>query len=512
MVEKSLLAQDLLLSLGESSVDSILVLNCELEVEFFNTFYSDYFLNCFKKNIAHSNHLPTLLQDYPRQLLAWQDGWDTAFKGNTFRKVSQSQTADGENRYYELSFIPIHNIYGKITGATQLIKDVTNYKRLENQAEVYKNFYRLANSLPQIVWTATPDGLLDYFNDQWFIYSGMTYLDSVGQGWASALYEEDLAHLTQVWTDCLHTGNQYHVQARVRNKEGHYRWLLIRALPYRNAQNEIVHWYGTCTDFEDQKDSELQLKRITQELKMANEEIYFRNQRLTKINADLDNFVYTASHDLKAPIYNIESLVSSLHEAFQAPLLNMEEPLLLLKMIDQSVEILKNTIHDLTEVAKVQNEDEDDHEEIVFEKLLKEVRQTLNGLITKYNAVVTCDFSKAPRIKFSMKNMRSIFYNIISNGIKYSDSNRMPHIHLETNLIQGDYLQLFIKDNGLGIKETDKEKVFKIFKRLHVHVEGSGIGMSIVKRIIDNHGGKIEIESEVGVGTTFNLYFPLHTA
>ena len=512
MIEKTLLAQDFLLAFGESSVDCILVLNCELKVEYFNTFYSDYFLNCFEKRINQGNHLPTLLKDHPRQMNAWQEGWDTAFLGTTYTKISHTQPDSGESRYFESSFIPIHNVYGEITGAAQIIKDITSNKKLENQAEAYKNFYTLANSLPQIIWTATPDGLLDYFNDQWYIYSGLTFQDSVGQGWACAIHEEDLPHLTKKWTDCLLSGEQYYVQARVKNKEERYRWLLIRALPFRNSDHDIVHWFGSCTDFEDQKGKEIQLNNITQELKIANEEIQFRNKRLTKINADLDNFVYTASHDLKSPIYNIESLVGSLQENLQTPLPDIEESLQLLDMIGQSVEILKNTVHDLTEIAKVQNDDDEDQEEIEFEKLLVEVRQTLHALITKNNAVVTCDFSAASGLKFSTKNMRSILYNLISNGIKYSSPDRLPQVHIETKLVQENYIQLSIKDNGLGIKEADKEKVFKIFKRLHVHVEGSGIGMSIVKRIIDNHGGKIEIESEVGVGSTFHLFLPLHNS
>ena len=373
-----------------------------------------------------------------------------------------------------------------------------------NQEANYKNFYTLANSLPQIVWTATPDGMLDYFNDRWYTYSGMDYESSQGLGWANAIHEDDIAELSKIWQACLKTGEKYYVQARVKSAMGGYRWLLIRALPFL-ADDRITHWFGTCTDIEEQKNAELALKNLSLELRIANDEIKLRNQRLTRINADLDNFVYTASHDLKSPINNIESLVNSLYEVLESPIPDKEESLLLLKMIDQSVERFKNTINDLAEVAKFHNEEIEDEEEIALEEVFKEVMQTLHGLVSKYQANVIADFSTVPLMRFSTKNLRSIYYNLISNAIKYSSPERLPEVKLYT-IREDEFIVLHVEDNGLGIREQDKEKVFKIFKRLHLHVEGSGVGMAIVKKIVDNNNGKIEIQSELGKGTCFKIY------
>src|SRR5690606_22653986 len=120
--------------------------------------------------------------------------------------------------------------------------------------------------------------------------------------------------LLQRWTHAIRTGGVYQVQARVKDKEGNYNWLLIRALPVVNDHDMIEQWFGTCTDIESQKEYEQRLQRVTQELAVANKEILSRNDKLTKINADLDNFIYTASHDLKAPITNREGLLSALLE------------------------------------------------------------------------------------------------------------------------------------------------------------------------------------------------------
>jgi signal transduction histidine kinase len=102
--------------------------------------------------------------------------------------------------------------------------------------------------------------------------------------------------------------------------------------------------------------------------------------------------------------------------------------------------------------------------------------------------------------------MRSVLYNLINNSIKYASPDRHPVIKI-TSQKTDKYDIISVTDNGLGLKPSDREKVFSIFKRVHLHVEGSGVGLFLVKRIIENGGGRVELESEEGVGSTFKLYF-----
>lgn len=132
--------------------------------------------------------------------------------------------------------------------------------------------------------------------------------------------------------------------------------------------------------------------------------------------------------------------------------------------------------------------------------------EDIDNLLVEANATLVEDYSKAQEVTFSRKNLRSVLYNLLSNAVKYRAPERRALIRVETYQ-EEDYIVLSIKDNGLGIKQDDKAKVFIIFKRLHTHVEGTGIGMSIVKRIMDSAGGKIEIESKLNEGTTFKIYF-----
>lgn len=235
------------------------------------------------------------------------------------------------------------------------------------------------------------------------------------------------------------------------------------------------------------------------------ERVKERTKELTKINNDLDNFIYTASHDLKAPINNIEGLMNLLQDRLTENKTKEEDVAPLMDMVQDSINRFKNTLRDLTEVAKIQNEEITDESKVSFEEMLDEVKLTIADLIQESDAEIREDFSEAPEISFSRKNLRSIIYNLVSNAIKYSSPDRKPEITITTTPADG-YTILKVQDNGLGIKKEVQEKVFGMFKRLHTHVEGTGIGMAIVKRIIDNSGGKIEIDSELGKGTTFTVY------
>lgn len=235
------------------------------------------------------------------------------------------------------------------------------------------------------------------------------------------------------------------------------------------------------------------------------ERVKERTKELIKINNDLDNFIYTASHDLKAPISNIEGLMISFYEVLSEESQKSDEVTEIRGMIDESIQRFKNTLIDLTEVAKAQSEVASDKSKVDLNEMLEDVKLSIKDLIDDTGANIVNDFSKFPYVSFSRKNLRSIIYNLISNAVKYSNPSRKPLVKITSHEEEG-YIVLCVSDNGLGIREEDKEKVFGMFKRLHTHVEGTGIGMSIVKKIIENNGGKIELTSEVGVGSVFKIF------
>lgn len=284
--------------------------------------------------------------------------------------------------------------------------------------------------------------------------------------------------------------------------------------PRRNAEEEVMGILVFAYDITDRKKSEEELLRLTRELAVSNKEIQARvaelshaNEQLTRTNADLDNFIYTASHDLKAPISNIEGLVEALERTTTGDRLDVQMFQKIVGMIHSSINRFKRTIKELTDIAQIQK-DVQETSQIIPADIIHEVIMDLQPLIRKSEAKVEINECTSLSFQFSHKNFKSIVYNLLSNAIKYSALDRTPVIKIRCYQ-QSGYQSLIIEDNGLGISEQDKQKIFLMFKRLHAHIEGSGVGLYLVKRIIDNAGGSIEVESEEGKGSKFSVHLPI---
>ncbi len=261
------------------------------------------------------------------------------------------------------------------------------------------------------------------------------------------------------------------------------------------------------------------LSVINEELAAANEEIRSSyedlntsNQQLVRINADLDNFIYTASHDLKAPISNIEGLLQALLRSLPSEALKEERINRITDMMQGSIDRFKRTIGNLTEISKLQKDNTQEESFISLEEMIEEVILDLNPTIQSLNATFETDIEGCPSFLFSRKNLRSIIYNLLSNALKYNSPERALVVRISCSQVEEEYLVLSVQDNGLGLKPSDSSKIFGMFKRLHNHVEGTGIGLYMVKKIIENAGGKIEVESQLGAGTTFKVYFARKTS
>jgi two-component system, chemotaxis family, CheB/CheR fusion protein len=248
--------------------------------------------------------------------------------------------------------------------------------------------------------------------------------------------------------------------------------------------------------------SVLSISREVTELKQHEKLIKEQNKQLKKINNDLDNFVYTASHDLKTPILNIEGLKNILHEKLGSS--RDAEETEVMELMDRSISQFKGTINDLTNISKVQKNIQFEEENIALEEVLSDVKTDINSLIVSSGARIEADF-QVEHIRYARYYLRSILYNLLSNAIKYR-SQEPAEITVQTYR-EGDAVVLRVTDNGLGLEEAQLPDLFKMFKRFHDHVEGSGIGLYIVNRIVENNEGEIEVESEVGKGTTFRVYF-----
>jgi PAS domain S-box-containing protein len=250
-----------------------------------------------------------------------------------------------------------------------------------------------------------------------------------------------------------------------------------------------------------------ELTVMNEELQSANEELGATNLQLLRTNVDLDNFIYTASHDLRAPIINIEGLLVALQNELPAAS-QVGDISYILGLMQDSVNRFKRTIEHLTEVSKLQKEyGQGATTPVRLAETIKSVCLDLAPLIKQTEARIIIEVPDFVTLTFSEKNLRSVVYNLLSNALKYHHPDRRPQVRLLSRP-QGQYLVLEVQDDGLGLDLTRENDLFTMFRRYHTHVEGSGIGLYMVKKIMENAGGRIEVESQLGRGTTFFVYFP----
>lgn len=233
---------------------------------------------------------------------------------------------------------------------------------------------------------------------------------------------------------------------------------------------------------------------------------------LERLNASHETFIYSVSHDLKAPLANIEGLIQVLVKSWSKQSEQVgdldERQKQIAELLRKAVRSMKDIINELTEIVKIEQNFKEQTETVSFENILHEVELMIKRKIDKSQATISHDL-QIPDIDFSKKNLRSIFYNLISNGIKYQTPGRPPEIKVSTRKKE-DKLHISISDNGVGIPKNQQDLIFEPFTRLQKNIKGTGIGLYLVKKIIENNNGKVVLNSQPGVGTTFNIYFKLN--
>jgi signal transduction histidine kinase len=248
-----------------------------------------------------------------------------------------------------------------------------------------------------------------------------------------------------------------------------------------------------------------------QQVQALNAELTASNLLLTRTNAELDSFVYTASHDLKAPIANLEGLLTVLRQELPAALLAAPMVAHLLGLMDASISRFQQTIGQLTDVARLAQDDDTPTEQVDLAALIEDVRLDLAADLAETGAQLTIEVAACPQMQFAPSHLRSIVFNLLSNALRYRAPERVPEVCLRTSCA-ADKFVLTVQDNGLGLDAEQQGKLFRLFKRLHPHVQGSGVGLYAVKKVVENAGGTITVQSDVGVGSTFTVLLPLTVA
>ncbi len=351
--------------------------------------------------------------------------------------------------------------------------------------EIAEKFEFLTDTIPQIVWTTDDLGDINYMNKTWFEYTGISSNSPDRFNWNKAGHPDDMERLAIRWNQSLERSELFEMEIRIMDaRSGNYRWHLSRAIPMKNKKGRVTMWLGTSTDIHDQK---------------------LQNEELLRINEELDNFVYVASHDLKTPINNLDGLMKIMDH--RLPDVSKNETAPIRAMMAKSIEQLKVTVSDLADISNLQRQSiTEDQQEISIKDLIEEFRINHHVLLIETGGKIETEL-QIPVLFFSRKFLRSIIDNLLSNSFKYRAPGRFLRILVKTYETD-EQIVIMVQDNGLGIKPEHQERIFDMFRRFHRHAEGTGVGLNIVKRIVDKHKGHIEVESIPEQGATFRIFLP----
>ena len=245
------------------------------------------------------------------------------------------------------------------------------------------------------------------------------------------------------------------------------------------------------------------LKVSEEKLLQSNRTLEVSNKKLSDLNDSLDSFVYRVSHDLKSPVVNQLSMIKMLKSHSNT---KDEFTQKIIDNLEKSCYKFESTIQDFLQLAKIEKEIEHTYERIDITNLIDEILKSLDSIINSSKANISVDCSKCNFVTYPRTNFNSILLNLITNSIKYSHPDRDSIIEITTDYIDNQFI-LEIKDNGIGIDlKKDKDKLFEMFIRLSYQAEGTGVGLYVIKKLLEQSGDSIEVESEIGKGSTFKVY------
>jgi PAS domain S-box-containing protein len=406
---------------------------------------------------------------------------------------------DGQLVNVAVTVSPILDHEGKIVGASTVARDITERKRAEAALQERElRFRTMADSMPQLSWTARGDGFITWYNQRWYTYTGTTPEQMEGWGWQIVHDPECLPEVMAHWSEVIARGEAFEMEFPLRGADGRYRRFLTRAIPFKNAQGQVEQWFGTNTDVDELKRAQEEIQALNAQLEARVEQ---RTAELETANKELEAFSYSVSHDLRAPLRAVNGFAGIVLEDYGAQL--PKEGREYLERVRKGGKRMGELIDDLLAFARLSRQPLN----CQTVDMARMVRDVLGDLNLGDRAVET-RIAELPPCQGDPALLKQVWVNLLSNAVKYSHIRTPAVIEVGCEHTQGEWVY-FVRDNGVGFDMQYANKLFGVFQRLHraEDFEGTGVGLAIVQRVIHRHGGRIWAAAELDHGATF--YFTL---
>ena len=435
----------------------------------------------------------------PAQRERIKNAFNDCVNGSVVRFDVPYEIRDGHDqvRWTDLILRPLFDELGKVKCVLISGMDISERKRQETEqrnaireSELY--FRSLAETLPQIIWTANAAGEINYTNSQWKEYSNSIYPSD----WISFAHPEDKDRGRQAWDNSIETGQPLEVDIRLRGKNGSYRWFLLRAVPTKDKSSNIMSWCGSAIDIEDRK---IQAKELS-DAKLEAE----------RANATKSAFLANMSHEIRTPLGAILGFTDLLRDPSTGP----EERLGYIDIISRNGKALTRVIDDILDLSKV----EAGHLEIErmpfsLPDLLSEITSLFSETVKAKRLYMTLaiDSNVPNQVLSDPARLRQILINIIGNAVKFTSLGGIK-VRVESALINSDKstITISVSDTGPGLMRSQQKKLFQPFTQADNTTTrkygGTGLGLALSRRLAQAMGGNIAIsECKLRRGCTFQI-------
>lgn len=351
------------------------------------------------------------------------------------------------------------------------------HKHSETITESEKRFRAMTELQPQLVWTATPDGKLDYVNRRTLEYTGANADRVMGDGWLDFVHPDETDSVRKTWKESIASGNRYEIEFRFRSFSGEYRWFMARAIPVKDRSNNIEAWFGITTDVHSQKE----------------------------ILETRDEFTAIVTHELRTPLTGLKGYIQLIKKCMETP-----EECDIQKYLGKAENIankLNRLVSELHEVSKVSSGGLQIHPEMI--NLNEVLDQTIDAVQNAHPGhKIIKDKIESVKVFADRHRIEQVITNYLTNAIKYSPSADKVLVRLEK---ENREAILTVKDFGIGIPASKQNEIFQRFYRASnaKSMEGLGLGLYLSKAIVEAHGGRTWFRSKEGEGSTFYFTLPL---
>jgi two-component system CheB/CheR fusion protein len=361
-------------------------------------------------------------------------------------------------------------------------RDITERRQAEEQ------FRAMADSIPHLAWMARSDGSIFWYNRRWYEYTGTTPPQVEGWGWQSVHDLEMLPKILAGWRAAIAEGEFFEMEFPLRGADGGFRWFLARTVPVKDAEGQVVRWFGTGTDVSEKREAE---------------------QALRRADRQKDEFLAMLAHELRNPLAPLRNALGILRKAGpdQVSMPQLQD------MMDRQLTKLSRIVDDLLDIARITRGQIDLRKaQVDLVALAHHAVESIESQLKACDHALSLSLPEQPvRIEADPVRVEQIIENLLSNAVKYTPSGGHIELSLET---AGGEAVLRVRDNGTGISPEALPSIFELFtqgdRSLGREQGGLGIGLTLVRRLVELHGGRIEAESAgIGRGSRFTVYFPL---